>query len=290
MLVPEQMNESLLAPCGMNCLLCYKHLGAKPCPGCFCGDENKPNSCRSCKIRDCALAKGLRHCARCADFPCGQINLLDKSYRTRYGISLIEAGKVAVRDGIKTFLQGQIAQYTCPACGGLISMHDGDCSNCKKQYSLGKGRERNPVMDIAELVAGLQGPDHTTAHAYLQVLQRESVESDALYHYFDTFTAMLGSCNSYLRARGLLLIVACARWDVDNKIDEIIDDCLTHIMDIKPTVSRQFISALPELARYKPDLAEDIRRALHNANPARYRDSMAPLVQQDIAKALAAIG
>ena len=145
-------------------------------------------------------------------------------------------------------------------------------------------------MDTADLVAGLQNPDHTAAHACLQQLQRKSTESSDLYRYFDTFSGMLDSDNSYLRARGLLLIVACARWDADCKIDEVIDGCLAHIMDVKPTVSRQLIAVLPELARYKPELKENIRGALHRANPGRYRDSMAPLVQRDIAKALAAIG
>lgn len=141
-------------------------------------------------------------------------------------------------------------------------------------------------MDTAALVAGLQDTDHTTAYACLQQLERESLQSNALYHYFDTFVAMLDGDNSYWRTRGLLLIVACARWDVDNKIDEVMDQCLTHIMDVKPTVSRQFIAVLPQLAQYKPDLAEDIRHALRSANPGHYRKSMASLVQQDIAKAL----
>ena len=143
--------------------------------------------------------------------------------------------------------------------------------------------------NTAALVAGLQGPDQNAAHACLQQLQRESEESGELYRYFNTFAAMLDSDNSYLRARGLLLIAACARWDTDNKVDEVLDKCLAHIMDVKPTVSRQWIAVLPKLARQKPDLAEDIRRALHSADPGRYRDSMAPLVQQDIAKALAAM-
>ena len=142
MLAPEQIDENLLAPCGMNCLLCYKHLGKNPCAGCFSGEQNKPNSCRSCTIRSCAVEKGLRYCAQCAKFPCRQIQALDKSYRTRYGVSLIDALNGAVRDGVASILREQVSRYTCPDCGGLISLHDGDCSNCKKQYPMGRARGR----------------------------------------------------------------------------------------------------------------------------------------------------
>lgn len=158
--------------------------------------------------------------------------------------------------------------------------------NSKETYSNGIQRR----ADTAALVAGLQGSDQNAAYACLRQLQQESIESGELYQYFDTFADMLSSGNSYLRTRGLLLIVACARWDIDYKIDEVIDACLPHIMDVKPSVSRQFIAVLPELARYKPELKEDIRQALSSADPGQYQDSMAPLVQKDIAKALAAIG
>lgn len=145
-------------------------------------------------------------------------------------------------------------------------------------------------MDIAALLVGLRSHDHNAAYACFRQLRQESTRSNALYPYFDTLTAMIDSDNSYLRTRGLLLIIACARWDTDNKMDEVIDACLTHIMDVKPAVSRQFIVALPELVGYRPDLTEKIRSALCSASPGRYRESMAPLVQQDIARTLAAIG
>lgn len=144
-------------------------------------------------------------------------------------------------------------------------------------------------MDTAAWINGLYDSDQNAAYACLKHLLQESKHSNALYAYFDQFVELTKSDSSYMRARGLLLIAACARWDTDNKIDEVIDDCLAHIMDGKPTVSRQWIAALPELAQDKPELAEDIRRALRRANPGRYRDSMAPLIQQDIAKALAAL-
>lgn len=142
---------------------------------------------------------------------------------------------------------------------------------------------------LAVLMDGLADRDAPTAYACFLKLREESRATAAVYPYFGRFAAMLNSGSSYVRARGLLLIAANAQWDVDNKIDEIIGDYLAHVMDAKPTVSRQLIAALPELARGKPELAEDIRQALHHANPARYRGSMAPLIQKDIAAALDAL-
>lgn len=142
------------------------------------------------------------------------------------------------------------------------------------------------MVAMAELVAGLSGPDNNVAYGCLKQLLMESTGSDAVYSYFDTFVNMLDSDNSYIRTRGLLLIAANARWDDDCKIDEIIDEYLKHIMDDKPITARQCIKALPEIAKQKPDLASDIRRALQNATPGKYKSTMRPLVQKDIAEAL----
>ena len=69
-------------------------------------------------------------------------------------------------------------------------------------------------------------------------------------------------------------------------IDEIIDNYLKHITDIKPITARQCIKLLPIIARDKPELRNDILSALHKANICIYDDSMQPLVYKDIQKAL----
>ena len=55
----EKMDTAMFAPCGMNCLVCYKHCyHKKPCAGCLNSDMGKPEHCRKCKIKDCT--KGIR--------------------------------------------------------------------------------------------------------------------------------------------------------------------------------------------------------------------------------------
>ncbi len=143
---------------------------------------------------------------------------------------------------------------------------------------------------IEELLDRLSGSDNKAAYAALKTLQAESAQTDMVYQFFDQLAGMITNSNSYIRTRGLLLIAANARWDSENKIDDIIDEYLVHIADEKPITARQCIQILPEIAVYKPLLKKCIREALLNADPSIYPETMEPLVRKDIARALKKIG
>nr|WP_044040169.1 hypothetical protein [Clostridium bornimense] len=142
------------------------------------------------------------------------------------------------------------------------------------------------VQDIQSLVNGLMSSDDKQAYQCLKQLEIESNDSDIVYKFFETFVKMLDNVNSYIRTRGIILIAANAKWDIDYKIDEIIDKYLKHIMDDKPITARQCIKSLPLMVKYKPDLKEDVISALYKANPQKYKESMQPLVVKDIQKSL----
>lgn len=144
-------------------------------------------------------------------------------------------------------------------------------------------------MDIESLVNGLIDSDDKHAYQCLKQLEDESVKSSAVYPYFDLFVEMLDNTNSYIRTRGIILIAVNAKWDVDYKIDEIIDKYLKHITDIKPITARQCIKSLPALVQYKPELKDDVINALCMANLLRYKQSMKSLVLKDIQDSLEAI-
>ncbi len=144
-------------------------------------------------------------------------------------------------------------------------------------------------MNIEEAFELLFDKNNKTAYKALQELQKESVETDKVYPYMDKLGDMLESDNSYIRTRGLTLIAYNARWDRDNKIDEIIDEYLKHITDVKPITARQCIKLLPMIAKDKPELRNDICLALQRADISFYEDSMRPLVYKDIQKALNAV-
>ncbi len=142
------------------------------------------------------------------------------------------------------------------------------------------------MTDIQNLVEGLVSKDDKYAYQCLKQLEDESDCSSDVYRFLDTFVEMLDSHNSYIRTRGMLLIAANVKWDMDNKLDEVIDKYLEHIMDEKPITSRQCIKTLPMLVKAKPDLKSCVMKALFQANPQRYKESMQPLVAKDIQKSL----
>ena len=142
---------------------------------------------------------------------------------------------------------------------------------------------------VEELLEFLTSRNNSQAYQALKVLEEMSAESSCLYPHMDKFLAMVSSGNSYVRTRGLALVAHNAKWDVDDKIDGIIDGYLEHITDEKPICARQCIKLLPLLAEAKPALASKIVSALRDANVARYPDSMRPLVQKDIRDSLLAI-
>lgn len=131
--------------------------------------------------------------------------------------------------------------------------------------------------------------NNNIAYKALQTLQKECAESDKVYCYMDKLADMMNSDNSYIRTRGLTLIACNAKWDKDNKIDEIIDEYLKHIEDVKPITARQCIKLLPMIAKNKPELRVDIVSALQKADISIYADSMQSLVYKDIQSSLAEI-
>ena len=131
--------------------------------------------------------------------------------------------------------------------------------------------------------------NNNIAYKALQMLQRECEESDRVYCYMDRLADMIDNDNSYIRTRGLTLIAYNAKWDIDNKFYEIIDEYLEHIEDVKPITARQCIKLLPMIAKNKPELKCDIVSALQKADTSIYADSMQPLVYKDIQNSLAEI-
>lgn len=129
MKMPELIETAMLAPCGMNCKVCYKHCyHKKPCPGCLNNDMGKPEHCRKCTVKDCVRSKGYQYCFRCPEHPCRLIKNLEKSYNKRYRASLIKNSEFAREHGIEKLMERQREEYTCRKCDGIISLHDRECS------------------------------------------------------------------------------------------------------------------------------------------------------------------
>lgn len=151
MKMPEYIDSEMFAPCGMNCLVCYRHCyHKKPCEGCLRNDRGKPEHCRRCRIKDCIREKSVCYCYQCPDYPCRQIKALEKSYNTRYHASLVDNSRAVKEQGVAAFLKKQREIYTCPMCGGVMSIHDAECSEC--QYRMGDN-VMEQIPDKEELYA-----------------------------------------------------------------------------------------------------------------------------------------
>jgi len=139
---------------------------------------------------------------------------------------------------------------------------------------------------VIDLVNGLMSKDNEHAYACLKELQALSARSNDVYPFFDTFASMLESSNSYIRTRGAFLIAANAKWDEENKLDEIISRFLMLIMDEKPITARQCIKLMPAVAKHKPELKDIIKNALYKTDTEKYKPSMQKLILGDIKDAL----
>lgn len=125
-------NTGMVAPCGLNCAVCYAHMRQKNrCGGCRSG-ENLPNSCLNCIIRNCDKRWGREadFCYVCDSYPCARLKALDKRYRTKYATDIRKIQETMKTQGLDALLIQQRQQWTCPTCGGLICMHRGTCDIC----------------------------------------------------------------------------------------------------------------------------------------------------------------
>jgi hypothetical protein len=126
-------SKELIAPCGMNCSLCLAFQRTKRhCPGCRGPDEEKLPSCVRCQIKNCDKLSQSESgfCFSCKEYPCERLKHLDKRYRTKYGMSMIENLDNIEKDGIENFLNTQNEKWTCKNCKSLLCVHRDVCQNC----------------------------------------------------------------------------------------------------------------------------------------------------------------
>ncbi|MCK9580191.1 MAG: DUF3795 domain-containing protein [Methanoregula sp.] len=117
----------LIAPCGMDCAICMAFLREKNrCGGCHAPDRK---CSKNCTIFACEQVQGRYH-HTCDKYPCSRLKQLDKRYRTKYGMSMIDNLEAIRKDGIREFVRTERERWTCTACGGTIDVHHGKCSDC----------------------------------------------------------------------------------------------------------------------------------------------------------------
>lgn len=137
MKVPNPITSDLIAPCGMNCALCSNYLAYV--------NNLKRSQCAGCRARTqkCTYlfgkCTGLNHevickeavfCYECGQYPCAQIERVDKRYRQNYHMSMKDNLEFIKSQEIGKFIEEQYRKYRCERCGGLISVHNRKCFKC----------------------------------------------------------------------------------------------------------------------------------------------------------------
>jgi hypothetical protein len=127
----------LIAPCGMNCGLCKGYIAySRGIPR----QRGKVTHCAGCLPRgkNCFIKRGcsklskhqIQFCYECDAMPCKNLDRLDRRYRERYGMSMVENLKMLKANGMDAFLASQREKHCCPSCGDVVCVHDGKCYSC----------------------------------------------------------------------------------------------------------------------------------------------------------------
>jgi len=131
----ERFDTSLIAPCGMNCGICLAYLRkTNVCNGCRGDNGLKRPHCTTCRIKHCEILENTESgfCYECKKYPCTRLKQLDKRYRTKYHMSMIENLNDIKIIGLELFVQNEKVRWYCPDCGGMICVHTGYCLKCFK--------------------------------------------------------------------------------------------------------------------------------------------------------------
>jgi len=133
-------SKELIAPCGMNCAICSNYLA-------YVNKLNR-SQCRGCRTsnKKCTYlfekCTGINHpiegnvdakfCFECDQYPCNEINRMDRRYRENYKISVKENLEYIKENGVKKLVAKEYDEHQCSRCGDLISVHNKKCFKCDK--------------------------------------------------------------------------------------------------------------------------------------------------------------
>ena len=127
-----QQEQVFVVPRSLNFMTSLQRTAAFPTSviwGCRVDDSRKPKTSAMCRIKNCEAISG-NFCGNCASFPCERLSSLDKKYRTKYGMSMIQNLKCMRIEGLRSFIEKEKTKWACPGCGATICVHKRYCLIC----------------------------------------------------------------------------------------------------------------------------------------------------------------
>ena len=137
-------------------------------------------------------------------------------------------------------------------------------------------------MEISDKIKLLYDKDSTVTYSNLLELEEISEYENTLYSYLNEFMAMLKSEKYGIRVRGFRLLCKQAKWDIDDKFNEVITEILFAVNDEKPTAVRQMLQYLTYIVLSKKELIGIIKETVLSIDCSRFKDTMRPLIEKDI--------
>lgn len=294
----EIMKTELIAPCGMNCGICIAHLRDRnKCPGCNADNTSKPKTRLQCKIKICPqlLKNKAQYCGSCQNFPCSRLKQLDKRYRSKYGMSMIDNLQKIGDIGLSGFVQEEVKRWTCSECGHILCVHKETCLNCggkrDKGLSLDYYREKD-ILNQAEIISDISQKDYDQAkyieeiqlnnelrdllieqmlsnpdimvyyHCYEIVSAASYSKPELFYKYWDGMKELLHHKNSYHRDIGITILANLTRADDQDLIKDIIGAYLNLLHDVKFMTACCCVKNCTKIIVNKPLVAEKVLTAL----------------------------
>lgn len=136
---------------------------------------------------------------------------------------------------------------------------------------------------MEEILRKLKDKNDKAAYEFAKQISAESSVSDKYLVLIPSFAEMLQDKSSYVRTRAFILICNQARWANGGQMEAVFDKMLPLLNDPKPTVVRQCLKALREVLLFRPELSGKIENALAEMDLSKYKDSMSPLIEKDVA-------
>lgn len=120
-MLPNKFTPELIAPCGMNCALCKAYIAySHGIPR----QRGKVTHCAGClsRAKNCFIKRGCtklsqhqtQSCHQCDVMPCKNLDRLDKRYRERYGMSMVENLKMLKAKGMASLWKTKLRSTDAP--------------------------------------------------------------------------------------------------------------------------------------------------------------------------------
>jgi hypothetical protein len=100
-----------------------------------CKSNNVYAGCRTCGLRDCAVAKGVEHCVECPEYPCRPYAKWQSAARLLPHVREAATSLETIRQGgVDAWLGAQKTRWSCPSCGTRLSWYAASCAKCGRSF------------------------------------------------------------------------------------------------------------------------------------------------------------